>query len=44
MLVNSPPDYVVATIDANGRRVIRTVSDPRQARLVPVPATKPVER
>jgi hypothetical protein len=44
MLVNSPPDYVVASIDANGRRVIRTVSDPRQARLVPAPATKPVER
>lgn len=44
MLVNSPPDYVVATIDANGRRVIRTVSDPGQAKLVAVPATKPVER
>ena len=44
MLVNSPPDYVVATIDANGRRVIRTVPDPRQTKLDPVPATKPVER
>jgi len=44
MLVNSPPDYVVATLDANGQRVIRTVSDPRQVKLEPLPASTPVER
>lgn len=44
MLVNSSPDYVVATLGANGKCVIRSVSDPRQTRLDPVPAPKPVER
>jgi hypothetical protein len=44
MLVGSPPDYVFMQIDSTGRRVIRTVSDPKQARLAPIPAAKPVER
>jgi hypothetical protein len=45
MLVGGPPDYVVAQRDANGKLVIRTVTDPRQARASgAVPATQPVER
>jgi hypothetical protein len=45
MLVGGPPDYVVAQRDANGKLVIRTVTDPRQARASgAVPATRPVER
>lgn len=45
MLIGGPPDYVVARRDANGKLVIRTVTDPRQARASgAVPATQPVER
>jgi hypothetical protein len=45
MLIGGPPDYVVAQRDANGKLVIRTVTDPRQARAGgAVPATQPVER
>ena len=45
MLVGGPPDYVVAQRDANGKLVIRTVTDPKQARASgAVPATQPVER
>jgi hypothetical protein len=45
MLIGGPPDYVVAQRDANGKLVIRTVTDPRQARASgAVPATRPVER
>jgi hypothetical protein len=42
-LVGAPPEYVVATRDANGRLVIRHVTDPKQAKAgTPVP--QPVER
>ena len=45
LLIGGPPDYVVAQRDPNGKLVIRTVTDPRQARASgAVPATRPVER
>jgi len=45
LLIGGPPDYVVAQRDANGKIVIRTVTDPRQAKVRgAVPATRPVER
>jgi len=45
MLVNAPPDYVIAQIDAHGHRVLRCVADPRQAKAgSAAPAAKPEER
>jgi hypothetical protein len=45
MLVNPPVDYVIMQIDAKGHRVMRCVSDPKQAKASgAAPATKPEER
>ena len=45
MLVGAPPDYVVLQIDANGKRVMRCVSNVKQALGTGVvPAAKPQER
>jgi hypothetical protein len=45
MLVNGSVDYVIAQIDAKGHRVLRCVSDPKQAKAGGIaPAAKPEER
>ena len=44
-LMGAPPSYVIAQIDSHGRRVIRSVTDPRQALRKGVPSPlKPEER
>lgn len=45
MLVGGPVDYVILRLDANGRRVMRCVQDPKQAaRPLPPSAAGPEER